>query len=126
MIELTPPLLYRRRGSVAKHHKQIFEEKDHSQVVKVVEDMVGLHNDRYKNNVVRKMVWKREGSELVISGTPTADRIRVLKQKTKKEAVEQQQQTLQQAFARQRQGTTAEGRRANSIERQMEEFDTHD
>ena len=41
-------------------------------------------------------------------------------------AEEQQQQTLQQAFARQRQGTAAEGRRADSIEKQTEEFDTHD
>ena len=50
------------------------------------------------------------------------------KRRTKKGAEEQQQQTLQQAFARQRQGTTAEGtsRRADSIERQTEEFDTHD
>ena len=48
------------------------------------------------------------------------------KRRTKKGAEEQQQQTLQQAFARQRQGTTAEGRRADSIEKQTEEFDTHD
>ena len=48
------------------------------------------------------------------------------KQKTKKGPKEQQQQTLQQAFARQRQGTAAEGRRADSTEKQTEEFDTHD
>ena len=50
------------------------QEKDHSRLVKVVEEVNEL-NVRFLNSIVRKMVWKRDGSELILSAMPTAETV---------------------------------------------------
>ena len=50
--------------------KAIFEEEDHSRKVKIVEEMVGKSNSRYNLHIMRKMVWKRERSQFILSSTP--------------------------------------------------------
>ena len=48
----------------------LVQEKDHSRVIKVVQEASEL-NVRFQNKIVRKMVWSRDGSTLILSGTPT-------------------------------------------------------